>query len=91
MIHFSFSDKDNRYLFLKCDLTPDEYVMVYEREVKKYVKHHIFYMLKKHINLTILFVFYLHIQDQNLHKISYLIIHNLAVVRFYGVVLVYGK
>ena len=52
MIHFSFSDKDNRYLFLKCDLTPDEYITVYEREVKKYVKHHVFYMLKKHINLT---------------------------------------
>lgn len=52
MVHFTFSDKDNRYLFLKCDRTADEYINVYEPDVKKYVKHHVFDMLKKHINLT---------------------------------------
>lgn len=52
MVHFSFYDSDSRYLFLKCDWTADEYIEVYEKDVKKYVKHHIFDMLKKHINLT---------------------------------------
>ena len=52
MIHFVFSDKDIRYLFLKCDYTEDEYVNVFEPDVKKYVRHHTFELLKKHINLT---------------------------------------
>jgi len=52
MIHFKFSDTDSRYLFLKCDLTPDEYINVFEKDVKKWVKHHVFDLLKKHINLT---------------------------------------
>ncbi len=52
MIHFTFSDKDNRYLFLKCDRTADEYMQVYEPDVKKYVTKHVFDMLKKHINLV---------------------------------------
>ena len=52
MVHFTFTDKDNRYLILKFDWTQDEYVDVWEKEVKKYVKHHIFDLLKKHINLT---------------------------------------
>lgn len=52
MIHFVFSDKDDRYLSLKCDYTPDEYIEVYEKDIKKYVKHHVFELLKKHINLV---------------------------------------
>lgn len=52
MIHFTFSDKDSRYLFLKCDRTPDEYMSVYEPDIKKYVSKHVFETLKKHINLT---------------------------------------
>ena len=52
MVHFTFSDKDNRYLFLKCDWTEDEYIDVYEKDVKKFVRHHVFDLLKKHINLT---------------------------------------
>ena len=52
MVHFTFSDRDSRYLFLKCDFTPDEYVEVYDKDTKRNVKHHIFDMLKKHINLT---------------------------------------
>ena len=52
MVHFSFSDKDNRYLFLKCDWSEDEYVDEWEKDIKKYVKKHIFELLKKHINLT---------------------------------------
>lgn len=51
MIHFRFSDSDNRYLYLKCDRTEDEFIEVYEKDVKKYVKHHVFELLKKHINL----------------------------------------
>ena len=52
MVHFTFTDKDNRYLFLKCDWTEDEYIEVYEPDVKKYVKHHVFDLLQKHINLV---------------------------------------
>ena len=52
MLHFNFSDTDNRYLFLKCDFTEDEYYEEYERDVKKYVRHHVFDGLKKHINLV---------------------------------------
>lgn len=52
MVHFTFSDRDSRYLFLKCDFTSDEYVEVYDKDTKRNVKHHIFDMLKKHINLT---------------------------------------
>lgn len=52
MVHFTFFDNDNRYLLLKCDWTSDEYMDVYEKDVKKYVKKHVFDELKKHINLT---------------------------------------
>lgn len=52
MIHFTFTDKDNRYLILKCDWTEDEYVYIYERDIKKNVRYHTFDALKKHINLV---------------------------------------
>lgn len=52
MIHFTFSDSDNRYLFLKCDWTAEEYIDTYEPDIKQYVKKHAFELLKKHINLT---------------------------------------
>ena len=52
MIHFTFSDSDNRYLFLKCDWTAEEYIDTYEQDIKQYVKKHAFELLKKHINLT---------------------------------------
>lgn len=52
MVHFTFTDKDNRYLILKFDWTQDEYVDIWDKDVKKYVKEHIFDLLKKHINLT---------------------------------------
>ena len=52
MVHFTFTDNENRYLILKADFTLDEYVDIYERDIKKNVKYHIFDALKKHINLT---------------------------------------
>ena len=52
MIHFTFSDKDNRYLFLKADFTEDEYFQEYDPTIKKYIKKHTFEGLKKHINLV---------------------------------------
>lgn len=52
MVHFTYLDGDNRYLVLKCDWTKDEYMDVYERDVKKYVRKHVFDCLIKHINLT---------------------------------------
>ena len=52
MVHFTFSDIDNRYLILKFDFTEDEYVNVYEKDIKKYVKYHTIDLLEKHINLT---------------------------------------
>lgn len=52
MLHFKFSDTDNRYLFLKCDFTQDEYYEEMDRDTKKMVRHHVFDGLQKHINLT---------------------------------------
>ena len=52
MVHFTFSDKDNRYLFLKCDWTEDEYMQVFDKSVKKYFRKHVFEELKNHINLV---------------------------------------
>jgi superfamily II DNA or RNA helicase len=52
MIHFVFSDKDTRYLFLKCDKTNDELVECIDKSTKRKYYVHVFDALIKHINLT---------------------------------------
>ena len=52
MIHFVFSDKDNRYLFLKCDKTDDELVECIDKETKRKYYKHVFDTLCDHINLV---------------------------------------
>ena len=52
MIHFTFADSDNRYLFLKCDNTPDELVELIDNKTKKKYSIHIFDLLKRRMNLV---------------------------------------
>lgn len=52
MIHFVFSDKDTRYLFLKCDNTNDELIEYIDKDTKKKHYKHTFTMLCEHINLV---------------------------------------
>lgn len=52
MVHFTFSEKDTRYLFLKFDWTEDEYINVYEKSISKNVRMHIYDALIRHINLV---------------------------------------
>lgn len=51
MVHFKFSEQDQRYLFLKCDKTEDEYVTIIDKTTKKPIKSHVFDFIKKQINL----------------------------------------
>ena len=51
MIHFVFSDKDLRYLFLKCDNSQDELIRFVDKKTKKEYWKHAFDALCDHINL----------------------------------------
>ena len=52
MIHFVFSDQDVRYLFLKCDNTPEELIRFVDKKTKKEYWKHAFDALRDHINLV---------------------------------------
>ena len=52
MIHFKFSESDPRYMYIKCDNTPDELVDVIDRSTKKAIKYHAFDYFKKMVNLV---------------------------------------
>ena len=52
MIHFVFSKDDSRYLFLKCDNTPDELIRFVDKKTKKEYWKHTFDALIDHINLV---------------------------------------
>lgn len=52
MIHFVFSNKDNRYLFLKCDHIDDELVQCIDKSTKRMYYKHVFDTLCEHINLV---------------------------------------
>ena len=52
MIHFIFSNKDTRYLFLKCDKTNDELVQCIDKSTKRVYYKHVFDTLCEYINLT---------------------------------------
>lgn len=52
MVHFTFSEQDKRYLFLKCDNTPDELVELIDNKTKQKYSLHIFDLLKRRMNLV---------------------------------------
>ena len=52
MIHFTFSDTDTRYLFLKADFTQDELIHHIDKKTKKEYYRHTFDDLIDHINLV---------------------------------------